>query len=201
MRKKKSRILALVLCMAMLLGNSILSFAGESTEEDAQSGTVVLTGSAADYDVTLTGPAESFPTDGELAVSVEQVSADTEALVKSAVDAQAQAQQMEVADYTALDIRLLCDGQEVQPQGPVSVAFTGKTAKEAGPDETKVYHVDETAGTAEDMGASVAEDGQITMETDHFSIYVVVDLEGLGGSIDLTVQQQSGQPEDKAGIL
>lgn len=189
MRKKKSRILALVLCMAMLLGNSILAFAGESAEaEDTQSGTVVLMGSAADYDVTLTGPAESFPTDGELAVSVEQVSADTEALVKSAVDAQAQAQQMEVADYTALDIRLLCDGQEVQPQGPVSVAFAGKTARDAGPEETKVYHVDETAGTAEDMGASVAEDGQITMETDHFSIYVVVDLEGLGGSIDLTVQ-------------
>lgn len=29
MRKKKSRILAFVLCMAMLLGNSILSFAGK----------------------------------------------------------------------------------------------------------------------------------------------------------------------------
>lgn len=189
MRKKKSRILAFVLCMAMLLGNSILAFAGESAEaEDTQSGTVVLMGSAADYDVTLTGPAESFPTDGELAVSVEQVSADTEALVKSAVDAQAQAQQMEVADYTALDIRLLCDGQEVQPQGPVSVAFAGKTTRDAGPEETRVYHVDEAAGTAEDMGAAVAEDGQITMETDHFSIYVVVDLEGLGGSIDLTVQ-------------
>lgn len=189
MRKKKSRILALVLCMAMLLGNSILAFAGESAEaEDPQGGTVVLAGSAAGYDVTLTGPADSFPADGELAVSVEEVSADTEALVKSAVDAQAQAQQMEVAAYTALDIRLFCDGQEVQPQGPVSVAFTGKTARDAGPDETKVYHVDETAGTAEDMGAAVAEDGQITMETDHFSIYVVVDLEGLGGSIDLTVQ-------------
>ena len=38
------------------------------------------------------------------------------------------------------------------------------------------------------MEAQVAGDGQIAIETDHFSIYVVVDLDQLGGEIELTVQ-------------
>lgn len=38
------------------------------------------------------------------------------------------------------------------------------------------------------MKASVNEEGKTEIETTHFSVYVVVDLDQLGGQIDLTVQ-------------
>ena len=62
-------------------------------------------------------------------------------------------------------------------------------ASQAVVDATKVFHVDPEAGSSEDMQAEVSADAQtVAIETTHFSIYVVVDLEQLGGQIDLTVQ-------------
>ncbi|WP_087165938.1 Cna B-type domain-containing protein [Lachnoclostridium sp. An131] len=55
-------------------------------------------------------------------------------------------------------------------------------------EETKVFHVDEETGASTDMEAQVAGDGQIAIETDHFSIYVVVDLDQLGGKIKVNVE-------------
>src|SRR5699024_8933523 len=54
--------------------------------------------------------------------------------------------------------------------------------------ETKVFHVDEEKGTATDMEAAVNTSGEAEIETTHFSVYVVVDLDQLGGQIQLTVQ-------------
>ena len=73
-----------------------------------------------------------------------------------------------------------------------TLSETEETAEDGGEtvisEETKVFHVDEETGASTDMEAQVAGDGQIAIETDHFSIYVVVDLGQLGGQIDLTVQ-------------
>ena len=48
--------------------------------------------------------------------------------------------------------------------------------------------MDEQTGDAEDMKAEQPEEGQVSIETTHFSIYVVVDMDQLGGQINLTVQ-------------
>ncbi len=155
---------------------------------------VTLEGSAEDIHVTLTGPASSFPDEGELALSVKEVNKKTDKLAEKAVEEQAEKEDLEVLDYTALDITILKDGEEIQPLGPVNVTFTKEEkeekekTKDAKPDQIKVFHVDEETGKAQDMEATESEEGKVEIETDHFSIYVVVDLDQLGGQIDLTVQ-------------
>ncbi len=152
---------------------------------------VELKGKAEDIQVTLSGPASSFPQEGELALSVKKVDKETKKIVKEAIEEEAENNGQEVVDYTALDITLLHNGEEIQPLGPVNVTFIKEEkAKSAAsqPDQTKVFHVDEETGKAQDMEAAEAEEGQVAIETDHFSIYVVVDMEQLGGQIELTVQ-------------
>ena len=155
---------------------------------------VTLEGTAEDIHVTLTGPASSFPDEGELTLSVKEVNKKTDKLAEKAVEEQAEKEDLEVLDYTALDITILKDGEEIQPLGPVNVTFTKEEkeekekSKDAKPDQIKVFHVDEETGKAQDMEATESEEGKVEIETDHFSIYVVVDLDQLGGQIDLTVQ-------------
>ena len=145
-----------------------------------------------DMTVVLSGPESSFPEDTELSISVSEPAKEAEELIEEAVQKQAEEQQMAVRDYTALDIRLLSDGEEIQPLGPVQVVFekpeTETAVQSEEQVETKVFHVDEQTGDAEDMKAEQAEEGQVSIETTHFSIYVVVDMDQLGGQIDLTVQ-------------
>lgn len=152
---------------------------------------VTLEGTAEDIHVTLAGPASSFPDEGELTLSVKEVNKKTDKLAEKAVEEQAEKEDLEVLDYTALDITILKDGEEIQPLGPVNVTFTKEEkekSKDAKPDQIKVFHVDEETGKAQDMEATESEEGKVEIETDHFSIYVVVDLDQLGGQIDLTVQ-------------
>ncbi len=47
---------------------------------------------------------------------------------------------------------------------------------QSGGDEIKVYHLDETQVVANEMNSTVASDGTVVMETDHFSIYIVVNV-------------------------
>lgn len=152
---------------------------------------VTLEGSAEDIHVTLTGPASSFPEEGELTLSVKEVNKKTDKLAEKAVEEQAEKEDLEVVNYTALDITILKDGEEIQPLGPVNVTFA-KEEKEKSPDsksdQIKVFHVDEETGKAQDMEAAESEEGKVEIETDHFSVYVVVDLKQLGGQIELTVQ-------------
>ena len=155
---------------------------------------VTLEGSAEDIHVTLTGPASSFPDEGELTLSVKEVNKKTDKLAEKAVEEQAEKEDLEVVNYTALDITILKDGEEIQPLGPVNVTFTKEEkeekekSKDAKPDQIKVFHVDEETGKAQDMEATESEEGKVEIETDHFSVYVVVDLNQLGGQIELTVQ-------------
>ncbi|HJC09928.1 MAG TPA: Cna B-type domain-containing protein [Candidatus Blautia merdigallinarum] len=155
---------------------------------------VTLEGSAEGYHVALTGPASSFPEDGALTLSVKEVSQKTDKIAEEAVEEEAEKEDLQVVNYTALDITILKDGKEIQPLGPVNVTFTKeeKEEKESSadtkPDQIKVFHVDEETGKAQDMEATEADEGQVAIETDHFSVYVVVDLDKLGGEIELTVQ-------------
>lgn len=51
-----------------------------------------------------------------------------------------------------------------------------------------VWHLDEDAGIMNEMDSEVNDDGDVVMATEHFSIYVVVDMGQLGGSVNLTVE-------------
>lgn len=159
-----------------------------------QNAPVALEGSAEGYHVALTGPASSFPEDGALTLSVKEVGQKTDKIAEEAVEEEAEKEDLQVVNYTALDITILKDGKEIQPLGPVNVTFTKeeKEEKESSadtkPDQIKVFHVDEETGKAQDMEATEADEGQVAIETDHFSVYVVVNLDELGGQIDLTVQ-------------
>ena len=159
-------------------------------EPDGSSEEIVLEGSCGDTTVILSGPASSFPEGTELSILVQEPAEEDQEVIEEAVEKQAEDQEMEVKSYTALDIRLLSNGEEIQPLGPVSVKFQQPEQQERTAEETstQVLHVDESTGNATDMEAEVAEDGEVAIETTHFSIYVVVDLEQLGGQIDLTVQ-------------
>ena len=138
----------------------------------------------------LSGPASSFPEGTELSILVQEPAEEDQEVIEEAVEKQAEEQEMEVKSYTALDIRLLSNGEEIQPLGPVSVKFQQPEQQERTAEETstQVLHVDESTGDATDMEAEVTEDGEVAIETTHFSIYVVVDLNRLGGEIELTVQ-------------
>ena len=145
-----------------------------------------------DMTVVLSGPESSFPEGTELSISVSEPAKEAEELIEEAVQKQAEEQQMAVRDYTALDIRLLSDGEEIQPLGPVQVVFekpeTETAVQSEEQVETKVFHVDEQTGDAEDMKAEQPEEGQVSIETTHFSIYVVVDMDQLGGKIKVNVE-------------
>lgn len=52
----------------------------------------------------------------------------------------------------------------------------------------QVLHLDEEAVVANEMKSKVQENGDIIMDTDHFSIYVLVDMGRPGGKIDITVE-------------
>lgn len=159
-------------------------------EPDGSSEEIVLEGSCGDTTVILSGPASSFPEGTELSILVQEPAEEDQEVIEEAVEKQAEEQEMEIKSYTALDIRLLSNGEEIQPLGPVSVKFQQPEQQERTAEETstQVLHVDESTGDATDMEAEVTEDGEVAIETTHFSIYVVVDLERLGGEIELTVQ-------------
>ncbi len=159
-------------------------------EPDGSSEEIVLEGSCGDTTVILSGPASSFPEGTELSILVQEPAEEDAEVIRETVEKQAEEQEMEVKSYTALDIRLLSNGEEIQPLGPVSVKFQQPEQQERTAEETstQVLHVDESTGNATDMEAEVTEDGEVAIETTHFSIYVVVDLNQLGGEIELTVQ-------------
>ena len=159
-------------------------------EPDGSSEEIVLEGSCGDTTVILSGPSSSFPEGTELSILVQEPAEEDQEVIEEAVEKQAEEQEMEVKSYAALDIRLLSNGKEIQPLGPVSVKFQQPEQQERTAEETstQVLHVDESTGDATDMEAEVTEDGEVAIETTHFSIYVVVDLNQLGGEIELTVQ-------------
>ena len=161
-------------------------------EPDGSSEEIVLEGSCGDTTVILSGPASSFPEGTELSILVQEPAEEDQEVIEEAVEKQAEDQEMEVKSYTALDIRLLSNGEEIQPLGPVQVVFekpeTETAVQSEEQVETKVFHVDEQTGDAEDMKAEQAEEGQVSIETTHFSIYVVVNMDQLGGQIKLTVE-------------
>ena len=174
---------------------------------------IELTQEFKDTIVTMFGPADSFPYAEALSISVSEIDEKTAETVETAIMDEAQKLGKEIKSYQAFDIKLMADGREVQPLGPVYVTFakevvenllaaepttlelnedtiTEPTTAEEIAEKIEVFHVDETTGVVQNMEAEITEVGEVVMETDHFSVYVIINT-GSGvvtDTIKLTIE-------------
>ena len=139
--------------------------------------------------VTVTGPRESLPCAArEITLAVtEKVDEDSRAMRDQLLGEE----QAEPGRSFLLDITLRRGEEEIEPTGPVTVTFSGLDTQGLNP---KVYHIDTEAQTAKDMEAEKTETGDVTVDTDHFSLYLLsaVAPGDLTGSINANTFSKGG---------
>ena len=213
-----------------------------------ETGEIELTGKIGDSEIIMSGPASSFPRAEELSLKVSEVTQEQQEKVDEALQKKAEEEETEIKQYKALDIKLIADGKETEPEGDVQVRFKNielenpeekKDAEQEKAEEQsivkkavnkvmslfglrdeeedvaavaeteveaeskdsedgkaegsedvarettenneniKVLHLDEDAVVANEMKSEVKENGDVVMDTDHFSIYIVVNVPGV----------------------
>ena len=118
--------------------------------------------------VTVTGPRESLPCAArEITVTVTEVTEGERQAIRDQILGEEQA---ETERSYLLDISLWHGEDEIEPTGSVTVTFSGIDMEGLYP---KVYHIDTNAQTATDMEAKTGENGDVTIDTNHFSRYLV----------------------------
>ena len=150
--------------------------------------------------VTVTGPRESLPCAArEITLAVtEQVDEKSRAVRDQLLGEE----QTEPGRSCLLDITLRQGEEEIEPKGPVTVTFSGLNTQGLYP---KVYHIDPDNQTVKEMEAEKTETGDVAVDTDHFSNYLVStvaagDLTGYigdalknGGTFQLTGNAWTGE--------
>lgn len=116
--------------------------------------------------VTLTDPAD-LPDNAELVVSPVIISEEAE----NQIEEDAIKEKKAIKNIVAYDIKFLVDGKEIQPGATVNVQVSIPEIQSG--QEAAVYHVDEE-DVVENMDGSVDEEGNVSFDTTHFSIYVIV---------------------------
>lgn len=133
--------------------------------------------------VTITGESASLPYPArEITVTVTEVTDGERRAIRDQILGEEQA---EPERSYLLDITLWHGEEEIEPTGSVTETFSGIDTEGLYP---KVYHIDTNAQTATDMETKTGENGDVTVDTDHFSLY---DLRLL------TFQDLSGYVGDK----
>ena len=123
--------------------------------------------------VTITGESASLPCPArEITVTVTEV---TDGERQTICDQILGEEQTESERSYLLDITLWHGEEEIEPTGSVTVTFSGIDTEGLYP---KVYHIDTDAQTATDMEAKTEENGDVTVDTDHFSFYALRFLPG-----------------------
>ena len=118
--------------------------------------------------VTITGESASLPYPArEITVTVTEVTDGDRRAIRDQILGEEQA---EPERSYLLDITLWHGEEEIEPTGSVTVTFSGIDTEGLYP---KVYHIDTNAKTATDMEAKTGENGDVTVDTDHFSLYEV----------------------------
>ena len=118
--------------------------------------------------VTITGESGSLPYPAkEITVTATEVTDGERRTIRDQLLGEEQA---EPERSFLLDITLWHAGEEIEPTGSVTVTFSGIDTEGLYP---KVYHIDTNAQTATDMEAKTGENGDVTIDTDHFSLYEV----------------------------
>ena len=130
--------------------------------------------------VTITGESASLPYPArEITVTVTEVTDGERQAIRDQILGEEQA---EPERSYLLDITLWHGEDEIEPTGSVTVTFSGIDTEGLYP---KVYHIDTNAQTATDMEAKTGENGDVTVDTNHFSYYEVqlLSLQTLSGYI------------------
>lgn len=118
--------------------------------------------------VTITGESASLPYPArEITVTVTEVTDGERQAIRDQILGEEQA---EPERSYLLDITLWHGEEEIEPTGSVTVTFSGINTEGLYP---KVYHIDTNAQTATDMEAKTGENGDVTVDTNHFSYYEV----------------------------
>lgn len=118
--------------------------------------------------VTITGESASLPYPArEITVTVTEVTDGERQAIRDQILGEEQA---EPERSYLLDITLWHGEDEIEPTGSVTVTFSGIDTEGLYP---KVYHIDTNAQTATDMEAKTGENGDVTVDTNHFSYYEV----------------------------
>lgn len=141
-------------------------------EEPAK--TIELEADYGEIHIRLIAPCDAFPVTAEnLSLMVTQPS--------EAIWEELSQRMGEGKEYLAVDIEILCDGVPIQPNGDVQVIFEPKNTLFPNADGVDIYHaVEGEENEILDMRqveGGYNEDGNIFMEADHFSTYVVTAAE------------------------
>lgn len=116
--------------------------------------------------VTITGESASLPYPArEITVTVTEVTDGERQAIRDQILGEEQA---EPERSYLLDITLWHGEEEIEPTGSVTVTFSGIDTEGLYP---KVYHIDTDTKTATDMEAKTGENGDVTIDTNHFSLY------------------------------
>lgn len=130
--------------------------------------------------VTITGESASLPYPArEITVTVTEVTDGKRRAIRDQILGE---EQTEPERSYLLDITLWHGEKEIEPTGSVTVTFSGIDTEGLYP---KVYHIDTNAQTATDMEAKTGENGDVTVDTNHFSYYEVqlLSLQTLSGYV------------------
>lgn len=130
--------------------------------------------------VTITGESASLPYPArEITVTATEVADGERRTIRDQILGEEQA---EPERSYLLDITLWHGEEEIEPTGSVTVTFSGIDTEGLYP---KVYHIDTNAQTATDMEAKTAENGDVTIDTDHFSLFLLQaqSFQGLSGYV------------------
>lgn len=118
--------------------------------------------------VTITGESASLPYPArEITVTATEVADGERRTIRDQILGEEQA---EPERSYLLDITLWHGEEEIEPTGSVTVTFSGIDTEGLYP---KVYHIDTNAQTATDMEAKTGENGDVTIDTDHFSLFLL----------------------------
>ena len=157
--------------------------------------------------VTITGESASLPYPArEITVTVTEVLDAERQTIRDQILGEEQA---EPERSYLLDITLWHGEEEIEPTGSVTVTFSGIDTEGLYP---KVYHIDTNAQTATDMEAKTGENGDVTVDTDHFSLFELQALpfQGLsgyvgdkfinGGEFQLTDDARTADGDNRANL-
>ena len=118
--------------------------------------------------VTVTGDSASLPFPvSEITLTAAEVAEEQGKAIREQLPAE---EGTEPEQRFLLDIALWHGEEEIEPVGPVTVTFSGLDTQGLYP---KVYHIDTEAKEVTDMEAMKDDAGDITMSTEHFSLYAV----------------------------
>ena len=157
---KKSKLpLIATLCLigALLAGFLVLSMIGGAK-------TPVMNVSGSSYGAVVEAKGEGFPEGTEFIVA--------QVLGNGTLDGKAQALPVNKENYYLYDMKLLCDGTEIQPGQSIAVTLDLPSGIDA--DRAVIYYM---SGNTPELLPSTVSDGKITFTTNHFSVYMIAQEE------------------------